>query len=107
MFHGFGGGIGLLGIVVVIVFWAVVALLVITLVQNYRHGPRHLHSHGWHRGGATDMGAGTGAGMGMGRDGGHGASDVAPAIAILRERFARGEISEEEFTRRLTLLKES
>jgi uncharacterized membrane protein len=33
--------------------------------------------------------------------------DASAAIQILRERFARGEVGEEEFTRRLNLLKDS
>lgn len=103
MFHGFGGGgIGLFGIVVMVLFWAALALLVISVVQHYHHGPRHLHSHGWSHG--------VGMGTGVGHDATPGptsSSALTPAIDILRERFARGEVSEEEFTRRLSMLKES
>jgi len=87
---GYGGhGIGLFGLLLMIVFWVAVALLILTLVRNYRHGPRHLHDHGYARG--------------------PGASHVTanPAIDILKERFAKGEVTEEEFTRRLSLLKEN
>ena len=91
---GFGGhGFGFFGILLMIVFWAVVVLLVFTLVRNYHRGPHHSHDHG------------------HGPDHGPGPSDahtsMNPAIDILKERFAKGEVSEEEFTRRLVLLKES
>ena len=102
MFRGFGGGgIGLFGIVVMVLFWAALSLLVISVVQHYRHGPRHLHSHGW------SHGVGTGTGTGYAAPGTTSSSAATPAIDILRERFARGEVSEEEFTRRLSMLKES
>jgi len=100
-FGGYGGhGVGLLGVLVMIAFWAGIALLVLVLIQNYRRGPRHLHGH--------EHGQGQGHGPGPGHGHGPGASSVAhPAIDILKERFAKGEVSEEEFTRRLSLLKES
>lgn len=87
---GFAGqGPGALGIVMFIVFWAAVAVVILLLVQHFRHSPRHLHEYGP----------------------GHGPGPVAApsearaAIGILQERFAKGEVSEEEYTRRLTLLK--
>jgi uncharacterized membrane protein len=76
-----------------IVFWAVVVLLVFTLVRNYHRGPHHSHDHGH------------GSGHGPGPSDAH--TNMNPAIDILKERFAKGEVSEEEFTRRLVLLKES
>lgn len=94
--NGFGGnGPGAFAIVMFIVFWAAVALLTVLLVQHYRHSPRHLHEYG--------LGGGPGSGPGPV------ASPIAanPAIDILKERFAKGEVSEEEYSRRLTLLKDS
>ena len=94
-FGGFAGrGPGVFGILLFIVFWAAVALLVLTLIQNYRRGPHHLHGH-MH-----------GHGLSNGPDTGATARAI-PAIDLLKERFAKGEVNEEEFTRRLTLLKES
>lgn len=96
---GFSGhGPGAFGVLMFIVFWTALALLALLLVQHYRHGPRHLHEYG--------------PGRGIGHGLGHGARPVTtqvaanPAIDILRERFAKGEVSEEEYTRRLALLKD-
>lgn len=94
-FDGFGGhGPGLFGILLMIVFWAAIALVVLAVVRNWRHGPHHLHEH------ALSHGA-------LGGPETRPTPTASPAIDLLRERFARGEVSEEEFTRRLTLLKES
>jgi uncharacterized membrane protein len=97
-FNGFGAhGPGVVGIFLMIVFWVLVALVIMAVVRTMRHGPHHLHNHGyahWH--GAAPV------------DGPVATSRVAhPAIDLLKERFAKGEVSEEEFTRRLALLKES
>jgi uncharacterized membrane protein len=89
--NGFGGnGPGAFAILMFIVFCAAVALLIVLLVQHYRLGPRHLHEYG------------------PGRGPGPVATPVTanPAIDILRERFAKGDISEEEYARRLALLKD-
>ncbi len=93
-YPGLGGhGFGLFGILLMIVFWAVVVLLVFTLLRSYRRGPHHLHDHGHGHGpGPAPLDTQT---------------NINPAIDILKERFAKGEVSEEEFTRRLVLLKES
>ena len=89
---GYGGhGVGLFGLLLMIVFWAAIALLILTLLQNYRRGPRHLHDHAH--------------GPGPGPVSPHIMAN--PAIDILKERFAKGEVTEEEFTRRLSLLKEN
>ena len=86
-----GNGPGVFGILMFIVFWAALALLILLLVQNYRRGPRHLHENGPVRGPGPVVNQST----------------ANPAIDILRERFAKGEMSEEEYSRRLTLLKDS
>ena len=94
-FEGFAGhGPGLFGFLVMIVFWAALALVVLAVVRNWRHGPHHLHEHALSHGAV--VGPETRA-----------TPTASPAIELLKERFARGEVSEEEFTRRLTLLKES
>ena len=95
MFHqhdgflgGYGGhGVGPLELILMVLFWAAIALLLVALVKNYRHGPHHLHDH-LHGLGTVPP------------------STTNPAVDILKERFARGEVNEEEFTRRLSLLKE-
>ncbi len=95
-FDGFAGnGPGLFGLLLMIAFWAAIALVILVVVRNWRHGPHHLHDHAY----------GHGPTVGAGRGSAPTAAD--PAIDLLKERFARGEVSEEEFTRRLTLLKES
>ncbi|MDE3031312.1 MAG: SHOCT domain-containing protein [Acidobacteriota bacterium] len=95
-FDGFAGnGPGLFGLLLMIAFWAAIALVILVVVRNWRHGPHHLHDHAY------------GHGPAMGADPRPTPTTADPAIDLLKERFARGEVSEEEFTRRLTLLKES
>jgi len=95
-FDGFGGnGPGLFGLFLMIVFWVTIALVILAVVRNWRHGPHHLHGHAY------------GRGPGVGPDPRTSTTVANPAIDLLRERFAKGEVSEEEFTRRLNLLKES
>ena len=95
-FDGFAGnGPGLFGLLLMIAFWAAIALVILVVVRNWRHGPHHLHDHAYGRGPA------------VGADSRPATTASTPAIDLLKERFARGEVSEEEFTRRLTLLKES
>ncbi|MBW4029781.1 MAG: hypothetical protein HIU57_03765 [Acidobacteria bacterium] len=94
-FDGFSGpGPSLFGIMMMIVFWAAIALVIMIVVRNWRHGP-HVHDHAY------------GPGPGATPDPRTSSYAASPAIDVLKERFARGEVSEEEFTRRLTLLKES
>ena len=95
-FDGFAGnGPGLFGVLLMIAFGAAIALIILVVVRNWRHGPHHLHDHAYGRGPA------------VGADSRPAPTASTPAIDLLKERFARGEVSEEEFTRRLTLLKES
>lgn len=97
-FNGFGvHGPGVFGVFVMIVFWAVIALVIIAVVRSVRSGPHHLHNHGYSHGPGHDPVTGPVAPPNV----------VHPAIDLLKERFAKGDVSEEEFTRRLALLKES
>lgn len=76
-YQGMGGGSWALMIIGMLIFWAI---LVFGLVSLLRHN-RIVHS------GATAQLAGD------------------AAIFILKERFARGEMTEEEYTRRLAILR--
>ena len=98
---GFGGnGPGAWGIVMFVAFWVAVALVLLALIRHYRHSPHHLHEYG--------AGIGHGPVVAVAP-----VAPVAPVVAanpainILMERFAKGEVSEEEYTRRLTMLKGS
>lgn len=88
---GFAPGVGILGIVMFLIFWAAVALLVVSLTKLYRRGPRHVHHHS----------------HGHSPEVAHLLATHDPAIELLKERFARGEINAEEFSRRIALLKQS
>jgi putative membrane protein len=78
---GWGGG--LLGLLLFFIFIAVVVWIILTVARErgHHHGP----PHEW----------------------GPGPSDSSTALKILNERFARGEISPEEYTERRDLLKGS
>ena len=76
--QGMGGGSWALMIIGMLVFGAI---LVVGLVALSRH------NHEGHHAVATPL-----------------ASDT--AISILKERFARGELTEEEYSRRLAILKD-
>lgn len=76
--QGMGGGWWALMIIGMVVFWAIFVIGVVALLRHY--GPRRSEP-----------------------------SSTAPAnsaIEILKERFARDELTEEEYSRRLALLKE-
>lgn len=87
-FYGPNNGSGLLFLLLIIVLLGVLAWLI--LASSHRHGP---HGHGayWDR----SPGAGRGPGA---------LSDEDP-LRILAQRYARGEIDEEEFERRRKVLK--
>lgn len=73
----YGGGVGpffVLGGLFHFLFWLFVIILVIRVIKHKKH-------HGWHR---------------MWEDRG--------ATGILRERFARGEISKEEYEEKIKVL---
>ncbi|NIH98791.1 putative membrane protein [Mycolicibacterium fluoranthenivorans] len=85
MYDGWGwGGMGsggwILMTVLMVLFWAAVITAVVLAIR-YLTGPRHTSAH--------PPGSGP-----------------ARAEGLLAERFARGEIDEDEFQRRMTLLRE-
>jgi putative membrane protein len=79
---GWGGGHWIAAIVMMVLFWGVIAAIVITLVRSGRWS-RHDHHAAPPAGSSTHE-----------------------AERILHERFARGEIDADEYTRRHDLLKE-
>jgi putative membrane protein len=91
--HGSGMVLGTGGWVVMVIgmvlFWTVAAILVIALIRHLNRNPHH-----------------------YGHDHGHDSAQGRPASwqsaeQTLAERFARGEIDEDEYQRRLTTLRES
>ena len=80
--HGSAGGHWIVAIVVMVLFWGAVAAIVIALLHNRDH-PHHDRAQA-----PNDIPATT------------------SAERILHDRFARGEIDEDEYTRRHDLLKE-
>lgn len=76
--QGMGGGWWVLMMIGMVVFWAIFVIGIVALLRHY--GPR--------RGEAAAR------------------SSTSSAIDILKERFARGELTEEEYTRRRKLLEE-
>jgi putative membrane protein len=77
-YQGMGGGSWALMIIGMLVFWAI---LVIGLVALIRHNS-------------------------SGHDSVASSNASSSAISILKERFARGEINEEDYTHRLAILKD-
>jgi putative membrane protein len=77
---GWGGG--LFGLLIFLVFIAVIAWVILNVASQRTHHHRHMHHEG----------------------SGEPSSD---ALKILNERFARGEIGAEEYTERRDLLKGS
>jgi putative membrane protein len=86
--YGYGPGVGwagaLFGLLLFLVFIAVIAWVILTVVSQRSHHHRHMHEWGP---GPVEA-----------------SSD---ALKILNERFARGEISADEYTERRDLLKGS
>jgi putative membrane protein len=80
--YGWGGGQWVAAIVMMVLFWGVLAVIVLAVVR----------SGGWWRHGLN------------GPVGGR--PPTGEAEQILHERFARGEIDEEEYRRRHDLLRE-
>jgi putative membrane protein len=76
--QGMGGDWWVLMMIAMVVFWAIFVIGIVYMVRHY--GPR--------RGEAPPT------------------SSTTSAIDILKERFARGELTEEEYTRRRKILEE-
>ncbi|MEU8547672.1 SHOCT domain-containing protein [Streptomyces roseoverticillatus] len=82
--HGVGGW-GLFAMTVsMIVFWALIIIVAVLLFRALARPPRDGRPAGWQKGPATTN-----------------------AEQILAERYARGEIDEEEYARRLATLRGS
>jgi putative membrane protein len=85
--NGMGAGWWALMAFGMIVFWAAVVIGGVYLIRHYRSGP----------GGISPR---------PGDGGPHSPTSPSSAVDILKERFAKGELTEEEYTRRLSLLKD-
>jgi len=77
-YQGTDGGWWIVMMIGMVLFWAILVIGLVALLRHNRPTPPHVS-----------------------------ASSTAAAVAILQERFARGELTEEEYTRRLAILKES
>lgn len=95
-FGGWGWAAGLSSLV----FWALLALAIFALVRSFSRGGQRPFGP---RPGYYSTAAPSGPGPGPG--GGPGPGQPAPAEQILAERFARGEIDEDEFHQRMTVLR--
>jgi putative membrane protein len=87
-----------------LVFWALLAVGIFALARSLsRGGQRPFPPRPGYHSAAAPYGPGPGPGAGPGP--GPGPGYPAPAEQILAERFARGEIDEDEFHQRMTVLR--
>ncbi len=87
MDFGPGSGPGIVRLIVMIGFFLLLAIVAYLFIRHFDHNQQHhLHTH------ATSTPSSNSA------DG--------AASEVLKMRFAKGEIDEDEFTRRMNLLKE-
>lgn len=87
IFNGgsYNGGVGISRFIIMILFLIVVGAIAYLVIRHLDHAQLQHHSH---------VVAATGVGSADG------------AFEVLKMRFAKGEIDEDEFTRRMSLLKE-
>ena len=86
MFNGGPGGLGIVRFIFMIGFVLLLAIVAYLLIRHFDRNQQHHHSH------VVSTPSSTSA-------------DNA-ASEVLKMRFAKGEIDEDEFTRRMNLLKE-
>jgi putative membrane protein len=85
MFNG-SGGLGIARLIFMFGFLFLLAVLAYFFIRHFDHNQQHHHTHA----GSTPSST---------------SSDSA-AADVLKMRFAKGEIDEDEFTRRMNLLKD-
>ncbi|MEI7621651.1 MAG: SHOCT domain-containing protein [Candidatus Moraniibacteriota bacterium] len=101
MMYGYGHGFGFLGGLVSLVFWVAIIWLVVSLLK--RHG--HLSNGGGCCGGSsTDSKSACCGGKTDNSEGSCCSGKTDSATTLLRERFAKGEVSKEEFEEKLQVL---
>ena len=84
MFHHYGWGWGagwwIFGGLLNVLFWVAIVFLVLRLIRGGRFHHHHDWHHDWHQGSSN------------------------PALRVLEERYAKGEISQAEFVERRSVL---
>ncbi|HUZ42411.1 MAG TPA: hypothetical protein VMU68_13590 [Acidimicrobiales bacterium] len=79
-------GFGISRLIIMILFLIVIGAIAYFVIRHFDHAQMHQHSHVNAAGG--------------------GASSDSAAADVLKMRFAKGEIDEDEFTRRMNTLKD-
>jgi putative membrane protein len=85
-FGGPNGGSGIARLIIMILFLLFIGAVAYFVIRHFDHAQSHHHAH-------------VGAGMTT-------TSADGAASDLLKMRFAKGEIDEDEFTRRMSLLKD-
>lgn len=79
-------GFGISRLIIMILFLIVIGAIAYFVIRHFDHAQMHHHNH-------------------VSASGGGASSDIA-AADVLKMRFAKGEIDEDEFTRRMNTLKD-